>query len=93
MGAFKRIIEPRKQGESVVVSTMTESSTDHEESKTIVESMGRGVKKESAKMNISMYQKQVKLLDADVQKLATKFKKIADIKPTPPKEELNKSIL
>ena len=54
VGAFKRIIEPRKQGESVVASTMTESSTDHEESETIVESMGRGVKKESAKMNISM---------------------------------------
>ena len=54
MGAFKRIIEPRKQGESVVASTMTESSTDHEELETIVESMGRGVKKESAKMNIFM---------------------------------------
>ena len=44
-------------------------------------------------MDISMYSKQVTLLDADVQKLATQFKKVADKKPTPPKEELNKSIL
>ena len=93
VGVLIEKFEPRSSSESAVASAIADSIVDCEESGTKVESMGRGSpKKESAKMNLSMYIKQVKQLETDVNKLQDKFKKLADKKP-PPKEELNKSIL
>ena len=100
VGALVNIFESRKQSKSIVDCEKLEFKIEPSRSSprgAIPEFgplMARGSKtsKAPAKMDLSMYAAQVKLLEAEVKTLADKFKAAADKDPKL-KEDLNKVIL